>query len=260
MDTVCMRIRKKILEISHKSGRGHIPTSFSIIEILMAVYGTIHHRPTEPAWGGRDICILSKGHGALAHFVVLAELGYFPIEEVYRLGCFGSRFGCHADRLKVPGIEASTGSLGHGIGLAVGMALGLEIKKSDRRVYVIIGDGEANEGSVWEAVLVAVHRRLHNLTIIYDDNRSHSRGLQISNPAAHFRGFGCHVYETDGHDLELIKNLLMLERNGVNAIIARTEKGHGCPTLVRNPYEWHGKSPNESEFTMLMEELSAAAI
>ncbi len=260
MNESCKKIRQRILEVSYKSGRGHIPTSFSIVEILKALYDLMQHRPADPDWEERDLFILSKGHGALAHYSVLAEQGYFPVEDIFSLGRLDSRFGCHADRLKVPGVEASTGSLGHGIGLAVGMAMGLKIRESKRRVYVVIGDGESNEGSVWEAVLVAVNRGLNNLTIIYDDNRSHSRGLQITEPAAHFRGFGCAVFETDGHDTDAIKESLGKMADGVKVIIARTEKGHGCRTLVNNPYEWHGKSPTDSEYAMLMEELDAAAV
>ncbi len=260
MSEVAKKLRQTILAISHKSGRGHIPTSFSVVEILLAVYNKIRHRPVEPLWDGRDIFILSKGHGALAHYTVLAEHGYFPAEDIFNLGRLNSRFGCHADRLKVPGVEASTGSLGHGIGLAVGMALAAKIRKSQRRVYVLVGDGESNEGSVWEAVLVALNRRLDNLTIIYDDNRSHSRGLQIIDPASNFRGFGCQVFEVDGHDIDAIKDALGIPTDSVKVIIARTEKGHGCRTLVENPYEWHGKIPDAKEYTMLMEELDATTV
>ena len=139
---------------------------------------------------------------------MLSHFGYFPIEKVYSFGAFESDFGCHADRLKIPGIEASTGSLGHGIGLAVGMALAFKIKNTVRKVYTIVGDGEANEGTVWEALLVADDLKLDNLTIIYDNNMSHSRGLQIYNPAERFQSFGCEVLEVNGHNLEDLKERL----------------------------------------------------
>ncbi len=254
------KLRQTILAISHKSGRGHIPTSFSVVEILLAVYETIRHKPFDPLWDGRDIFILSKGHAALAHYTVLAEHGYFPAEDIFSLGGLNSRFGCHADRLKVPGVEASTGSLGHGIGLAVGMALGAKIRMSEQKVYVLVGDGESNEGSIWEAVMVAISRSLNNLTIIYDDNRSHYRGLQITDPASHFRGFGCQIFEADGHDTFVLKDALQKTTDTVKVILAHTEKGHGCRTLVENPYEWHGKIPNDTEYAMLMEELDATAV
>ena len=205
MIPACREIRKDILRIAKSSGHGHIPTCFSVIEILYAIYGTMRHDPKTPAWEGRDIFVLSKGHASLAHYCILAEFGYFEKEKVGTLGAFLSDFGCHADRHKIPGIEASTGSLGHGIGLATGMALGLKIRKSDRKVFTLIGDGESNEGSVWEAIMVAENLKLFNLTIVYDNNMSHSRGLQIRDPGAHFEGFGCEVAEVNGHDVECLE-------------------------------------------------------
>lgn len=256
----CKDIRKNILKIAKESGHGHIPTCFSIVEILCAVYDTIRHDPGHPAWEERDIFVLSKGHGSLAHFCVLARHGYFGIDELSSFGAFMSDFGCHADRFKIPGIEASTGSLGHGIGLAVGMALGLKIRKAARRVVTLIGDGEANEGSVWEAALVADNLNLDNLTIIYDDNRSHARGLQIVNPADKFAAFGCHVTEVQGHDTAAISKALRSESDRVKAIIAHTRKGYGCRTLIENQYEWHRKSPNDKEYRLLLEELDEEAV
>jgi len=251
MIPACKEIRKDILRISMVSGHGHIPTCFSIVEALYAVYSTLRHD---------DIFVLSKGHGVLALYCVLARFGYFSIEKVYSFGGFLSDFGCHADRLKVPGVEVSTGSLGHGIGVAVGMALGLRLKKSDREVLVLIGDGEANEGAVWEAVMVAVNLKLDNLTIIYDSNLSQLRGLHIPNPAERFRAFGCDVVEVDGHSVDSLKEALSQSGSGVKVIVANTRKGFGCKTLVENQYEWHRKSPNDGEFKKLMEELNAKAI
>ncbi len=254
----CKEIRKDILRISKESGHGHIPTCFSIVEILAAVYTTIRHDPARPQWEERDLFILSKGHGSLAHYCLLARWGYFGIEKVHAFGAFQSDFGCHADRFKIPGIEASTGSLGHGIALAVGMALGLKMLKSDRRVVTLIGDGESNEGSVWEALLVAHNLKLNNLTVVYDDNRSHARGLQITNPAEKLRAFGCEVVEVDGHDVDNLRGVLQgTGADGVRAIVARTQKGFGCRTLIDNQYEWHRKSPNDEEYRCLIEELDA---
>jgi transketolase len=260
MIPICKEIRKDILRISKVSGHGHIPTCFSVVEILYAIYDSIKHDPKNPSWEERDIFILSKGHAALGHYCVLAKFKYFDIERVNSFGAFGSDFGCHADRFKVPGIEASTGSLGHGIGLAVGIALALKIKKSNRRVFVLIGDGEANEGSVWEAVMVAANLKLSNLTIIYDDNKSHSRGLQIYNAAAKFRAFDCEVSEVNGHDVNALKEEIIKKANTVRVIVAETRKGYGCKTLVENHYEWHRKSPNDSEFEKLMMELDEEAV
>ena len=254
----CKEIRKDILRIAKESGHGHIPTCFSIVEILAAVYATIRHDPANPRWEERDLFILSKGHGSLAHYCVLARWGYFGIEKVHTFGSFQSDFGCHADRFKIPGVEASTGSLGHGIALAVGMALGLKMLKSDRRVVTLIGDGESNEGSVWEALLVAHNLKLNNLAVVYDDNRSHARGLQITNPAEKLRAFGCDVVEVDGHDVDNLKQVLRgAGEDRVRAIVARTKKGFGCRTLIDNQYEWHRKSPNDEEYRCLIEELDA---
>jgi len=262
MTPIGKEIREDILRISKASGHGHIPTCFSVIEILYAVYDTIKHDPKNPSWEDRDIFILSKGHAALAHYCVLAKFGYFDINKVNSFGAFMSDFGCHADRLKVPGIEASTGALGHGIGIAVGMAIGLKIEKSNRKVLVLIGDGESNEGTVWEAIMVAVNLKLGNLTIIYDNNMSHLRGLQIYNPAERFKAFGCDVTIVNGHDVDSLKREITKSANASNVrlIVANTKKGFGCRTLTENQYEWHRKSPNDSEFEMLMAELNEEAI
>ena len=171
-----------------------------------------------------------------------------------------SDFGCHADRLKVPGIEASTGSLGHGIGLAVGMTLAFKIKKHSAKVYVLIGDGESNEGSVWEAIMVATNLKLNNLTVIYDNNMSHSRGLQINNPAERFKAFGCEVSQVNGHDIGVLKTEITKQPDKVRVIVADTKKGYGCQTLIDNQYQWHRKSPSDSEFKALIRELDEAAI
>ncbi len=256
----CKEIRKSILSISRDSGHGHIPTCFSVVEILYAVYSTIRHDPENPSWDERDVFILSKGHASLAHYTALAHFGYFDMQSVYSYGSFGTDFGCHADRLKVPGIEASTGSLGHGIGLAVGMALAFKIRKNSRRVYALIGDGESNEGSVWEATMVATNLKLNNLTIIYDNNMSHSRGLQIHNPVERFKAFGCKVTEADGHDLPVLTREIGKNGDMVKAIVANTTKGHGCRTLIDNQYQWHRKSPTESEFEKLIGELDEKAV
>jgi len=256
----CKNIRKPILIISRESGHGHIPTCFSVVDILYTLYSTIRHNPNNPLWDQRDIFILSKGHAALAHYVVLAQFSYFNIDSVHSFGSFMSDFGCHADRLKVPGIEASTGSLGHGIGLAVGIALAFKIKKSSRKVYVLIGDGESNEGSVWESIMVATNLKLNNLTIIYDNNMSHSRGLQIHNPAERFKAFGCEVSQVDGHNIEALKSEITNQQDKVKVIVADTTKGYGCQTLIDNQYQWHRKSPNDSEFDVLIKELNEAAI
>jgi transketolase len=253
-------IRADILKIAHASGHGHVPTCFSVVEMLLAVYATMRYSPRNPAWEHRDLFVLSKGHAALAHYCVLARLGYFPIEEVYRFGLFGSPYGCHADRRKVAGVEVSTGSLGHGIGVAVGMAMALKLNGSDRRVYVLVGDGESNEGTVWEALMVANHLRLNNLTVLFDNNGSQIRCLPVSAPAEKFRSFGCEVHEVHGHELEALMEVLRAPQTTVKAIIASTIKGYGCPTLVKDMFAWHRRSPNDAELNQLLQELSSDEI
>ena len=257
---ICREIREDILKVSKASKQGHIPTSFSIVEILYAVYTAIKNDPANPSWQERDIFILSKGHGALAHYCVLAELNYFPKDGLCFFGAFMSKYGCHADRCKVPGIEVSSGSLGHGIGIAVGMALALKLKKSSRRVFVLVGDGEANEGSVWEAIMAAVSLKLDNLTVIFDYNRSQIRGLQIDNPVERFISFGCESLLVDGHNVRSLKTQISKKSDKVKVIVAETQKGFGCKTLIENQWEWHRKSPTDEEFGNLVKELNEKAV
>jgi transketolase len=254
----CREIRRSILKASRASGNGHIPTSFSVVEMLCAVYETMKHDPANPKWPERDMFILSKGHSALGFYAVLAHYGYFKTEELNTFGAFQSRLGCHPDRFKVPGAEASTGSLGHGIAMAVGVALAFRMQNSPRRVFTLIGDGESNEGSVWESLMVATHLQLSNLTILLDYNRSQVRSLPIPNPAERFASFGCDTVEVNGHDLEALKKALAKTSVAPKAIIAHTVKGCGCPTLTANMFEWHRKSPNPEQFELLMKELEAA--
>ena len=260
MNPICKQIRQDILEVAYHSGHGHIPSCFSVVEILWALYGIMRHDPAQPRMADRDLFILSKGHAALAHYCTLAKLGYFPSEAVRTFGHYQSTFGCHADRSKVPGVEVSTGSLGHGIGVAVGAALGLRLKGSSRQVFVIVGDGESNEGTVWEALLVAESLKLANLTVIYDNNLSHSRGLQIQAPLDKLKAFGCDAMEVPGHDLEALRAALLRSSDTVKAVVANTVKGYGCPTLIRGQYEWHRRSPDAAQLAMLMEELDAQAV
>ena len=260
MTSACRQIRSNILEASRASGHGHIPTSFSIIELMCAVYDTMKHDPKNPQWAERDIFVLSKGHAALGFYAVLAQYGYLPVEELKTFGQFQSRLGCHADRLKVPGAEVSTGSLGHGLSVAAGMALAFKIQNSPRLVFTIIGDGESNEGTVWETVMVAVNQKLDNYTILLDANKSQTRSLPLGNLAARFIAFGCDTLEVDGHDLAALKAALAKPREAgkPRVIVAHTVKGNGCPTLANNIFEWHRRSPKPEELEVLAKELEAA--
>jgi len=250
-------IRKEILHIAHHSGHGHIPTCFSVVEMLLAVYETMRHDPTAPDWPARDLFVLSKGHAALGHYCTLAHFGYFPVGDVEPFGAYNSKFGCHADRFKVPGVEVSTGSLGHGIGLAVGMALAFKIDNSDRQVFTLIGDGESNEGTVWEAAMVAAHQGLDRLTILYDNNGSQIRCMPVTEPASKFASFGCDTIEVDGHDVDAIKTAIEAERSGPRAIVCNTVKGFGCRSLCEGDgmFAWHRRSPTAEELEELIREL-----
>lgn len=256
MDAFCETVRRDILRISQHSGHGHIPTCFSVVEMLRSVYATMRHDPANPEWDERDIFILSKGHAALAHYCVLANSGYFPIEDVYSFGAFRSKFGCHADRNSVLGVEWSTGSLGHGSGVAAGIALAFKISKSPRKVFVLIGDGESNEGSVWESLMVAANLKLDNLYVLFDNNRSQSRCLPVTNPTEKFKAFDCETFEVNGHDVAEISAALVSPPNGrPKIIVANTYKGFGCKTLVDEVFSWHRRSPTKDEMEMLLGEL-----
>ena len=261
MDEVSKQIRKNILNISRHSGHGHIPTCFSVIEMLRSVYETMRHDPKRPDWADRDIFILSKGHAALGLYCTLAHYGYFPVSEVFDLGAFESRFGCHADRFKVPGIELSTGSLGHGIGVAAGVALGFKLLKSTRKVFVLVGDGESNEGTVWEAAMVASNHHLDNLTVLFDNNRSQTRCLPVTVPEEKFSSFGFETLIVDGHDLAGLKKAVGGVGNGKpRAIMADTVKGKGCATLAKDVFAWHRRSPDQDELELLLGELNETPV
>ena len=219
------KIRENIVTCSYVSKHGHLPTCFSIVESIVGVYNVMNHDPSNPGKDDRDIFILSKGHAALGYYCILAEYGYFDIADVEQFGAVNSRFGCHPDRKKVPGVEASCGSLGHGIGIAVGTALALKIKQTQRQVYVLVGDGESNEGSVWESVMIAADRGLDNLTIVYDNNHSQKRCLQIKDPAKLFGAFGCEVIEVDGHNVSEIETALSARAKSTKLYYSKHYKG-----------------------------------
>jgi len=241
-----INIRNDILDISYITKNGRLGTDFSVVEILNSIYDI----------KGTDLFVLSKGHAALSYYVVLSHHGYFKKEELFSYKKYKSKFGGHPDRLKVPGIEVSTGSLGHGIGVAVGMALGLKIQKSDRKVYVLVGDGESNEGTVWEAIMIAVNEKLDNLVIIFDVNQSQTRCLQLNNISGICREFGCRVEEINGHDeSEILDSFNCYTKDKPLVVVANTIKGYPCKTLIDNKFEWHSKTPDEKYYELFKDEL-----
>lgn len=213
----------------------------------------LHFRPTEPRWDERDRCILSKGHGCLALYAVLADKGFFPREELARQCMPGALLGGHPDP-HIPGVEASTGSLGHGLGLGVGMALAARMRKAAHRVFVVMGDGELQEGSVWEAALTAAKYRLSNLVAIVDYNKLQSYGpvgdvLPLEPLGAKWQAFGFAVREVDGHDVRALRDVfaaLPFDTGKPNIVIAHTIKGKGIPFAENDP-DWHHKASIDAE-------------
>ncbi len=255
MKSPLKKLKQIIVRASAKSGEGHIPSAFSVLDILWVLYDKILQiDPKNPRADDRDSFILSKGHASLALYAVLAEKWFFPLSELENFGKFGSILGGHPDRNKVPGVEASTGSLGHGFPIGAGVALGLKIKKLSNKVFVLVGDGECNEGTVWESALLASHHKLSNLSCIVDYNHSTDRALGMGNISKKFESFGWDACVINGHDHKEIYNALIKKTDKPKVIIANTIKGYGSKTMENNP-AWHHKSPSPEEFDVLMEEL-----
>lgn len=248
--------RRTIITTAATAGEGHIASALSILDILWVLYDRIlKFDPHNVEMPERDRFILSKGHASLALYVVLAAKGVFKIEELENFCRFESKFGGHPDCTKVPGVEASTGSLGHGFPMSVGVALGLKIKKSDRKVFTLIGDGECNEGTVWESALLAAHHNLTNCCCIVDHNHSTDRALRVDDLALKFKAFGWQACVINGHDQkEIYKALSCFSVSRPKAIIAETIKGYGCKIMENNP-AWHHKFPNPEELQDILKDL-----
>jgi transketolase len=250
LDQRSILLRRLVVRALEGGARGHIGSSLSLIEIMRVLYDDIlRYRADMPDWPDRDRCILSKGHGCIAQYVMLAEKGFFPHAVLDTFCRRDSILGGHPEAGKIPGVEASTGALGHGLPIGVGRALGLRIHRRDARVFVIVGDGEINEGSVWEAALSASKHRLATLTLIIDYNKVQSAGptaeiLNLEPLADKWRAFGFAVAEVDGHDVEALRRTLRklpLDRGRPSAIICHTVKGKGL-AFAENDANWHHKS------------------
>ena len=249
------KLKQIIVNASAKSGEGHIPSAFSVLDILWVLYDKVlKFNPKNPSDQKRDIFILSKGHASLGLYAVLAEKGFFSLSELENFAKFNSMLGGHPDRNKVPGVEASTGSLGHGFPISAGVALGLKIKEKSNKVFVLIGDGECNEGTVWESALLASHHNLSNLCCIVDYNHSTDRALEMGDIAEKFKAFGWDSCVINGHDQKEIYSALIKTSKKPRAIIANTIKGYGAKSMENNP-AWHHKSPSLEELNILLEEL-----
>ncbi len=246
-------LRERILRVASNAREGHIPSALSVLDILWVLYDRILKiDPVNPVEETRDRFVLSKGHASIGLYAVLAQKGFFSQETLEDFCKFDSPLGGHPDCRKVPGVEASTGSLGHGFPMTVGMALGLRIRRNPARVVCMIGDGEANEGSIWEAALLAAHHKLANLTCIVDYNHSTDRALSLGDIGAKFSAMGWSVSEIDGHDHEAVHGALSQRLNNApTCVIANTVKGYGCLPMENDP-SWHHKSPSAAELPELL--------
>ena len=260
------KARIGIIEGVHSAKAGHPGGSLSICEVLSYLYNEeMRVDPKNPKWQSRDRFVLSKGHGAPALYATLALKGFFPVEDLKTLRKSDSYLQGHPNMNKIPGVDMSTGSLGQGISAAVGMAIGAKLDNADFRVYTILGDGEIEEGEVWEAAMLAGNRQLDNLVAVVDYN-----GLQIDGTieevnsaypiADKFKAFNWNVIEIDGHNYDEIEeafNNAKQTKGKPTCIVMKTVKGKGV-SYMENSVGWHGKAPNDEEYEIAMGELNAA--
>lgn len=251
LEAKALEIRRTMLDMCVNAGKGHVTSSLSCIDILVALYYEVMRvDPENPAWQGRDRFILSKGQASPALYTLLADKGFFPKEELTRFTRADGKFAVHLQKT-VPGVEITAGSLGQGFGVAVGIALAAKMKRELHMVYALLGDGELYEGSIWESAMFASHNRLNNLVTIVDRNHmcvtDWTENLVALEPLKDkWSAFGFNVVTVDGHDFNELLNAIVplrlrkLERPTV--IIADTIKGQGCPTLQHDPL-WHGVAP-----------------
>ncbi|MCG1666717.1 MAG: transketolase [Thermoplasmata archaeon] len=255
-------IRKLALKMIYNAQSGHPGGSLSSAEILASLYfKVLRLDPKNPNWEDRDRFILSKGHASAAYYAALALRGFFPLEELFEFRKINSRLQGHPT-VHVPGVDMTTGSLGQGLSNAIGMAIAGKLDEKDYTVYVLIGDGEMDEGIVWEAVLNAPHRKLDNLIVILDRNKYQLDGatesiLKLEPIEDKFRAFNWEVFTVDGHDVEQILRAIGMakEKNGKpKIIVANTVKGKGV-SFMENTHEFHGKAPNKDQFEKAISEL-----
>lgn len=250
-------LRLSIARLVQETGEGHIPSSYSIVDILDVLYGQVlDFRVDEPRYEDRDFFILSKGHGAAALFAVMHKYGLVSSSELAHYGRLGGILGGHPDATKVPHVEASTGSLGHGFPSAVGIALGLKILGRSNRVFALLGDGECHEGTIWESAHVAANLGLDSLTAIVDWNQSASQLMPIDDLPAKWQAFGWKVSEVDGHDSTAIRESMVAGGTDgkPHAVIAHTTKGKGV-SFMEGHGVWHHRIPDDSEMKRIQSEL-----
>lgn len=259
------KIRVRVLEMTHRAKSSHVGSCFSAMELLVVLYAKVLRvDPTDPQWPERDRFLLSKGHACAALYAILAESGFFPVEWLDDFYLDGSRLPGHVTHTGVPGVEASTGSLGHGLSIACGMALAAKRDQTPIRVFALLSDGECDEGSTWEAAMFASHHGIDNLIAIVDYNKIQSLGtvdevLKLDPLADKWKAFGWSVAEINGHDLREIEGVLnSLPRHAgkPTCIVAHTVKGKGV-SFMENKLLWHYRAPNEDELGLALAELEA---
>ena len=268
LDARSLELRREIVRVLASARRGHLGGAFSLVEMLRVLYDDVLlYRASEPLWPDRDRFILSKGHGCLALYVLLAEKGFFPKDELQRFCAFDGILGGHPDGRKIPGVEVSTGSLGHGLSLAIGMALEARISRRTHRIFVVLGDGECDEGSIWEGALSAGKHRLDDLAVLIDYNKMQSYGgtqevLGLEPLGGKWASFGFAVTEVNGHDVSSLRTALQRDPSRGQrplAVICHTVKGKGVAFAEGNP-AWHHKSRiSDDDIAALMTALGGPA-
>jgi transketolase len=263
LQVLAKRIRREIVQMIGEAKSGHPGGSLSAVEILVTLFfDVMRHDPSNPRWPDRDRCVLSKGHGCPALYAVLAEAGYTPVEQLNTLRKLGSIYQGHPDKRFLPVLEASTGSLGQGLSIGLGMALAARLDGRPTRVYVVLGDGEIQEGQIWEAAMFGAYHKVDNLVAIVDYNRMQLDGfikdiMEVEPLIPKWKSFGWHVIEVDGHDIPALQ-AAFAEAASVKGqptvIIAHTVKGKGVSFMENNP-KFHGVAPTKEEVQLALEEL-----
>ncbi len=263
MEAVAKRLRRHIITMTGQAGSGHPGGSLSAVEIVTILYfRLLRHKPLDPEWSDRDRFILSKGHAAPLLYAILAECGYFPVDELTTLRQLNSRLQGHTDRTVTPGVEMSAGALGQGLSFAIGVALAGRLNLQSYRVHVLLGDGECDEGQVWEAAMAAAHFKVDNLVAIVDNNGQQIGGwnrdvMNLDPFNKKWQAFGWHVIEVNGHDLTQLIDAFdqaKLVKGQPSVIIAHTIKGKGVSFMENNP-DFHGKAPDAEQVEIALREL-----
>lgn len=257
----CLRVRQNILKMVHKAKSGHPGGSLSAVELLVVLFEHMKHNPKNPKWEGRDRFVLSKGHASPVYYAVLAEYGYIPQDELMTFRKFKSRLQGHPSNLCLDCVEVPTGSLGQGLSMACGIAISLKLDENPAKVYCLMGDGELQEGSCWEAFMNADTHKLNNVVAIIDRNRLQIDGntediKSLDNLKNKIESFNWNVIEIDGHNSTQIISAYIEAKNSdkPTAIIANTIKGKGV-SFMENNASWHGKAPNDEELKLALKEL-----